>query len=165
MEYKKLIESFLNTCTLSTANEYRYKLRTFHAFMGDNKSMDNSNYLYIISGMTQKDIVDSVAYYIENCTVKYKLTVDGYFFAIASFFDYLHSLKRIDNEMFSKKQNRLELKQLVDGAVEKHGLKAKRIFPPLTDEEINDLIDRCNEILNDPDSEKFTFSDKQKYNK
>lgn len=165
MEYKKLTESFLNTCTPTTATEYRYKLKIFHDFLAVHKNMDDTNYFYIMSAMTPQDIIDSVAYYIENCAVKFKLTIDVYFFAVASFFDYLHLSKHIDNEMFSKKQNRLELKQSVDKAIEQHGLKAKQIFPPLTDDEIDALIDKCNEILNDNDSDKFMFTEQQKYNR
>ncbi len=164
MDYSDTVEDFLRTLHPDTASEYRHKLRVFHSFMKDTKDMSNANYFYIISRATPDDIVDSIEYYIKNCAVKYKLTVDGYFSAIAKFFDYLHSLRRIDNEMFSKKQNRLELRQLIDDTAKKFKLNAKRIFPPLSDEEVDILVERCNEILSDPDLDKYTFSDNQKYN-
>lgn len=94
VSYKEFdLEQFEKTVT-------NIKLKRFLEYLRKYLKMDNYNSKYILRGVTKKDVINSLNYYITINKVGYQVTAHNYTTYVKKFFKKLSSEYNIKNELF-----------------------------------------------------------------
>lgn len=157
MTFEEVVESFMssveNDKSGGTHVTYKRKIYVFQEYVILKLEAKEVNYQNILKGMTEKQLVDSLEYYVTTYDVKYVATVETYITVIGVFFDYIADVYGWRNPLFDTKSRNLELKMSYERRIEELKLNNKEQVEPLTEEEAKILLNICNKKIDNFNTE------------
>ncbi|PAK51094.1 hypothetical protein CHH75_15295 [Paenibacillus sp. 7541] len=158
MKLKETFNSFLETETEgkyfeSSTVTYRRKLEVFCEYLIVIGNLSDNNWEDILRGMNEKKFADSAIYYIENYNIQFYSTLDNYFSVIYSYFRYIRDFLGISNNTIDSEEKLKSLKKLIHAKTKDYNLITKKQKSPISDDVYNELLEYCNECINNPKSD------------
>lgn len=156
IQLQSLMDKFVQTQKLEkgdrTYETYGRKIYVFQEYMiRVGKNDDNCG--AFLHEAKISDILDSIRYYVDTYKIRYRSTIDTFFWALATFFKYIKITEGISNEYYYGKSS--ELKNAYDDFAKKLKLNEKEQAFPLAEDECERLIALCNEKLDTPSKEEI----------
>lgn len=159
MTFDEVIRNFMNRVETDKANgtsvTYKRKIYVFQEYVNVELQAKDVNFQSILTAMTKEQLVDSVQYYVKTYDVKYVATVDNYNTVVGVFFDFISSSYGWKNPLFETRTKNLELKAAYDRKISELKLNTKEQVEPLTDEEAGQLLDICDNKIDNATLEKL----------
>lgn len=140
---------------------YRRKIQIFFQYLIDVHDTSENNVFFVLQSLEVKDIIDSVAYYVEKGNIKYQATVDGYISALTVFYDFISKKNGCTNLNFNDGVENRKLKEEYNKKLKELKLAEKDPAQPLTEDEYIRLLKLCNEKIDEPSIQELT---KEGYN-
>lgn len=159
MTFDEVIRNFMSSVETDKANgtsvTYKRKIYVFQEYVNLVLQAKDVNFQSILTAMTKEQLVDSVEYYVKTYDVKYVATVETYNTVVGVFFDFISSDYRWKNPLFETRTKNLELKAAYDKKISELKLNAKEQVEPLTDKEAEQLLDACDNKIDNATLEKL----------
>lgn len=159
MTFDEVIRNFMNRVETDKANgtsvTYKRKIYVFQEYVNIVLQAKDVNFQSILTAMTKEQLVDSVQYYVKTYDVKYVATVNNYNTVVGVFFDFISSSYGWKNPLFETRTKNLELKAAYDRKMSELELNIKEQVEPLTDEEAVELLDICDNKIDNATLEKL----------
>lgn len=159
MTFDEVIKNFMSSVETDKANgtsvTYKRKIYVFQEYVNLVLQAKDVNFQSILTAMTKEQLVDSVEYYVKTYDVKYVATVETYNTVVGVFFDFISSDYGWKNPLFETRTKNLELKAAYDKKISELKLNAKEQVEPLTDKEAENLLNICDEKIDNATFEKL----------
>lgn len=151
MTFEKLIEQFIHFVEKEKNGQtfvtYRRKIYVFYEYVVLELQAKDVNYQSILTGMREKELLDSLEYYVKNYDVKYATTAQNYVSVLTVFYQYIYDEFGWENKLFENKSENAELKLAYENKIKELKLNLKEQVQPLTDNEAEQLLNACNQKL------------------
>lgn len=174
---KESIDNYINerhsNILLDEDGTYRPKIYSFYAYLLDILRLENNRRgLHDLCKVKPNIIIDSMNYYINESrkhpNIKqhvYKIsTLDNYFTVVREYFKHLHDNDYTNESILlevAKWEDNLFLRnRIIDNVAYKNKLLRIKPMEPFSKEEIEELLLRCDETINNTTKEKL-FSKKK----
>ena len=151
MTFDEVIEEFMSNVETDkkggTPVTYKRKIYVFQEYVILKLEAKDVNFQSVLRGMTKEQLVDSLKYYVETYDIRYVSTVETYITVIGVFFDFIASFYQWKNSLFETKSSNSELKAAYEQKILELKLNTKKEVEPLTDDEAKELLNICNDVI------------------
>ena len=158
MTFQEEIQDYLNHVDFTKRSQERYKylLEVYYNFLFDSERLNDKNVFTYLNGVTYKEILTSLDYYIKNYSVKAEDTCLLYISVIKEFLKYLTKTEAIknnsiifsfgladnDEQSFNYHGSKYIGKLITEGII-----KESKEGAPFNEEQIVCVIEYCNDNL------------------
>ena len=158
MTFQEEIQDYLNHVDFTKRSQERYKylLEVYYNFLFDNEGLNDKNVFTYLNGVTYKEILTSLDYYIKNYGVKAEDTCLLYISVIKEFLKYLTKTEAIKNNsiIFSfgladsdEQSFNYHGSKYIDKLITEGIIKESKEGAPFNEEQIACVIEYCNDNL------------------
>ncbi|WP_313133223.1 hypothetical protein [Anaerocolumna sp.] len=158
MVFQEGINDYLNygDFTKRSLERYKYILEVYYNFLFNNEGLNDSSVFTYLSGVTYKEVLISLDFYIKNYGVKAEDTCLLYISVIKEFLKYLTKTETIKNSsiIFSfgladsdKQSFNYHASRHIEKLIKERIIKKSNEGTPFNEEQIAFVIDYCNDNL------------------
>ncbi|MCI8337664.1 MAG: hypothetical protein HFH62_03120 [Lachnospiraceae bacterium] len=159
MTFAEVIDKFISNIEEDKAGgtsvTYKRKIYVFQEYVELVLQAKDVNYQSILTAMTKEQLLDSIEYYVKTYDVKYVTTVETFYSVLGIFFDFISLKYEWKNPVFETRTKNLELKAAYDEKISKLKLNTKEQVEPLTDQEASELINICDNNMDNATIDKL----------
>lgn len=158
MTFQEEIQDYLiyGNFTKRSRERYKYILDVYYSFLFNNEGLNDTNVFTYLNGVTYKEVLTSLDYYIKNYGVKAEDTCLLYISVIKEFLKYLTKTETIKNNsiIFSfgladndKQSFNYHGSKYIDKLIKECIVKKSKEGAPFNEEQIACVIEYCNDNL------------------
>lgn len=159
MTFAEVIDKFISNIEEDKAGgtsvTYKRKIYVFQEYVELVLQAKDVNYQSILTAMTKEQLLDSIEYYVKTYDVKYVTTVETFYSVVGIFLDFISLEYGWKNPVFETRTKNLELKAAYDEKISKLKLNTKEQVEPLTDQEASELINICDNNIDNATIDKL----------
>ena len=146
-----------------TALTYRRKIYIFHEFVTLELKANDINYIYVLTAMGLDRLLDSVAYYQRVGNIKSRATIDVYYAVLGNFFKFIYEEYGWKNDYFYDYEHINQFKIAYENKIKEIGLNNSKQEPPVDKDVAKEILNRCNQLIDDVDIEDVLMKKKGVY--
>lgn len=158
MVFKEKIQDYINSTSFTkrSMERYKYILGVYYSFLFENERLNDMNVFTYLNGVTFKEVLSSLEFYINNYNVKAEDTCLLYISVIKEFLKFLTKEECIKNNsiIFSfglsdedKQSFNYHGSKYISKLIKEGVIKRSKEGAPFNEEQIACVIEYCNENL------------------
>lgn len=162
VEIRELIDDFINSQRKSlkdrSLRNYESRLNVFEMFV--NKRTIHIGVKAFLTGFNHENMRELMIDYKQNNNIEYEKTMQLYVSIVMSFFNYLLGEHIIENPNLGTVANKELFIAETNKYIKEMGLNEKNVTEPLEDNQIEELINKCNQVIKSSKTEIYKFQGK-----
>lgn len=153
MNFIDVIEAFLKAEKEKkgegTTITYRRKIYVFHEFVTLELEANDVNFIYVLTAMGLDRLLESITYYQRVGNIKSRATIDVYFAVLGNFFKFVYEEYGWKNDYFYDYEHINQFKNAYENKIKEIGLNASQQESPVEKNVAKEILNRCNQLIDD----------------